>query len=285
MSTTEMIAPRTETAPSHEALAGISLLRWPGAAVATPIVLLHGIGSRAESWLPLARSLAIENTIIAWDAPGYGASMVLPKTTPRIDDYADALAALLRAAGLDEVILIGHSLGALIAARFAATRPRSVRALALLSPALGYGVAPGATLPPTIQARIDDLDRQGPTRFAAARAARLVHEPERNPELVARVRDAMASARQPGYGQAVHALASGDLLADAPKLAMPTLVAVGAEDLVTPPAGARRVHAALPDARGYAEIAHAGHALPQQAPDATARLLRPWLAEVADGQR
>ena len=63
-------------------------------------------------------------------------------------------------------------------------------------------------------------------------------------------------------------LASGRLLDDAERLRVPTDVIVGAEDRVTPPEGARRVHAALRTAaRGrYTALPGLGHALYQQDP-------------------
>ena len=165
--------------------------------------------------------------------------------SPHPSDYADALTQVLDALELGRVILVGHSLGSLFAGSFAATRPSRVAALALLSPALGYRVAAGAALPPNVQSRIDDIERLGPEAFAASRAAKLVYSPETKPEVLARVRSAMAALNKTGYAQAVRALGHGDLLADAARITAPTSVAIGAEDAVTPPAGARALHAAL----------------------------------------
>ena len=73
--------------------------------------------------------------------------------------------------------------------------------------------------------------------------------------------------------QAARALGAGDLLADAASLSMNTLVAVGAHDVITPPANARKLYDALPRPAGYHEIPGAGHALPQENPAAVAGLL------------
>jgi len=178
-------------------------------------------------------------------------------------------------------VLVGHSLGTLFAARFAAAQPARVAALALLSPALGYGITPGSPLPPAIQARIDDLERMGPKSFAAARAARLVSRFVENPAIMAGVERAMSAVRLPGYAQAVWALGAGTLLADAARIAAPALVAVGADDVVTPPANARAVHDALPHPLALELIPRAGHALPQEAPEAVARLLGTLMLENA----
>ncbi|MBI1200885.1 MAG: alpha/beta fold hydrolase [Rhodopseudomonas sp.] len=251
--------------------AGIDFLRRPGPG--TPMMLLHGIGSRADSFMPLINALPADLDVIAWNAPGYGHSQPLGKTAPTPQTYAEALERLLDALDLRRVVLVGHSLGCLFAASFAAHRPDRVAGLALLSPALGYKVAAGAELPPNVQARIDEIEALGPTTFAATRAARLVYNPEAHPQVLEAVRDAMAAVNPAGYAQAVRALGAGDLIADAALIRSATVVAVGAEDVVTPPANARALHAALANAIDYREIADAGHALPQQAPADVAALL------------
>jgi pimeloyl-ACP methyl ester carboxylesterase len=252
-------------------VAGTALLHRQGEG--PTLVLLHGIGSNAESWLPLIGALPPALNVLAWWAPGSGASAPVAPDRPMPEHYAARLAGLLDGLRLQRVAIAGHSLGCLFAARFAAGRPERVAALALLSPALGSRVAGDAPLPPAEQARIDGLVALGPARFAETRAARLVHAPETKPEVLAAVRRAMAAVTLPGYAQAVHALAQGDLLADAARIAAPALVACGAEDLITPPDNARRLHAALPAGSGLHLIPAAGHVLPQEQPAPVAALL------------
>lgn len=253
--------------------AGIAYLRRAGRGAATPLVLLHGIGSNAQSYASLVAALPPAIDAIAWNTPGYAASTPLAETSPTPALYADALARVLDALNLKRVVIAGHSLGCLFAANFAARYAERVAAVALLSPALGYKVAPGAALPDTVQARIDEIVSLGPQAFAEKRAARLVHEPDRKPQVLAAVRAAMAAVHPDGYVQAVRALGAGDLAADCTRIAAPVLVAVGANDVITPPANARSAHAALRNAAGYHEIADAGHALPQEQPAAVANLL------------
>jgi pimeloyl-ACP methyl ester carboxylesterase len=260
--------------------ADIDYRERPGTAPA--LVLLHGIGSNADSFAGIVPFLPADWRVIAWNAPGYGASAPLVQHWPVAADYADALAAFLDRLGIDRVTLVGHSLGALIGAALAAVRPARVERLLLASPALGHGVTPGATLSPAAQARIDDLARFGPAAFAAARAPRLVYRPEENARLVAAVEAGMSKVKRPGYDQASHMLAAGRLLDDARRLKVPTDVIVGEEDVVTPPEGARALHAAIPAAvRGrLVEVPAAGHALYTQAPFAFAQAVAPQATPV-----
>jgi pimeloyl-ACP methyl ester carboxylesterase len=252
---------------------GIEYLERPGSG--ETIVLLHGIWSQAMYFTPHLAQLPRTARVIAWNAPGYGGSEPLEDDWPEARDYAVKLRDLVDALELKAVTLVGHSLGALMAASFAARNTNRVARLVLASPALGHGMMRGAGLSSAAQARIDDLERLGAEDFADARSAKLVHDPEAHPEAVAIVRDAMSKVRLPGYAQAARMLASGRLLDDAERLAVPTDVIVGAGDVVTPPEGARRAHAAIPArARGTLTIVpDAGHALYQQAPAAFAAAL------------
>jgi pimeloyl-ACP methyl ester carboxylesterase len=268
-----MTAQVTINRPSRATAAGIDVLRRSGDAAAASLVLLHGIGSNASSFVPLMMALPADVDVIAWNAPGYAASKPLDQAQPQPGDYAAALARLLDALAIDRIALCGHSLGALFAASFAARYPSRVSALALMSPALGYRVAPGEPLPANVQARIDEIESLDLDTFAAKRAPRLVHVPESKPQIVTAVHNAMAALNRQGYIQAVRALGAGDLLTDAAAISARSCVAVGAEDVITPPANARTALAALAHAVSFHEIAGAGHALPQENPAAAAAIL------------
>ena len=263
----------TVTGLSRAFAGGIAFLRRAGGAKAPTLVLLHGIGSDAASFSALATVMPAAVDVIAWNAPGYGESAPLAEAMPTPRHYADALAKFLDTLQMPRIALAGHSLGALFAGSFAAHYPDRVTALALISPALGYGIAPGGTLPAGVQSRIDEINALGPAVFAKKRAPRLVGDPTARPDVVATVERAMAAVNPRGYIQAVHALGAGTLLSDAKSIRIPVMVAVGARDQITPPASAAQLHAALPRSAGFHQIANAGHALPQEEPNALAALL------------
>jgi pimeloyl-ACP methyl ester carboxylesterase len=268
-----MMGQGTVAGLSREVAGGIGFLRRVGEAKAPTLLLLHGIGSNAASFAALATAMPARMNVIAWDAPGYGDSTPLAAAIPTPRAYADALAKFLDVLELPRIVLAGHSLGALFAGSFAAHYPDRVSALALISPALGYGIVPGGTLPAGVQSRIDEINELGPAAFAKKRASRLVGDPNARPDIVAAVEQAMAAVHARGYVQAVHALGAGQLLSDAKSIHALTIVAVGTCDQITPPANASELHAALPRAAGYHQIANAGHALPQEEPVILAGLL------------
>ncbi len=219
----------------------------------------------------------LDQASLAWDMPGYGASAPLdgPATA---DAYVDRLLAALDALHLRDIVLVGSSLGCVIAGRLMARAPNRALGAVLVGPALGYGVAADAPLPESVQARLDALDREGPEGYAAARAARLIDGPERKPDVLAAVRRAMASLTVAGLAPASRLLASADLLADAARIERPVHVLVGAGDVITPPETARRLGDALGTRlAGFDVVPGAGHALVQEAPvpvaEALARLV------------
>jgi pimeloyl-ACP methyl ester carboxylesterase len=240
-----------------------------------PVVLLHGIGSDGRSFEPLIAALDARHPVVAWDAPGYGASTQLAVDWPDASDYAAAVGRLLAALGISRCIVVGHSLGTLIAARFAVISPDHVATLCLVSPSLGGGVEKGSPLPAAVARRVEDLDRLGAEQFAAARSPLLLADPAGRPDVLQGVVRAMASVRRPGYDQAARMLAGGRMLEDAAKLSVPTAIIVGSQDRITPPENARRVFDTLsPGSRSaYCEIADAGHAVCQEQPAEIARAI------------
>jgi pimeloyl-ACP methyl ester carboxylesterase len=97
------------------------------------LVYVHGAGL-CEEWYPHHAELAKHFTVYAADNPGWGKSDNA-EWMDEIQDYVLFLDALLRTLGLKSPILVGHSLGGLFAAEFAATYTDRLAALALVDAA------------------------------------------------------------------------------------------------------------------------------------------------------
>lgn len=234
--------------------------REAGAPEAPALLLLHGVGSGSLSWAAqLAGLPASGYRVLAWDAPGYGESDPLAAAAPAAADYAEALAAFAAALELDCFALVGHSLGALMAAAFCRL-PGARRAarLVLASPAAGYGSLPEEARLRKTEDRLAAMARLGPYGLAQERAGVLL-SPSAPAEAVEKIRAVMRSLRPEGYGQAVRMLGQADIFADAPHIAVPSLVLCGSADTVTPETGCRRVAAAIPGAR-HESLPRLGHA-------------------------
>lgn len=252
-----------DAAPMHSATMPHGRLEWRESGAGGPLpalVLLHGIGSGAGSWHAQLEAFGSSRRVLAWDAPGYGASAPLATDTPLARDYAAALDQWLDAAGVRDLVLVGHSLGALVAAAWAARPSARLHALVLASPARGYGRAEPAVRAAKYRERVDAIGHLGPEGLAAMRAASLC-APAAPASALATVRASMARVTPRGYAQAAHLLAHDDLaahLAGVDRSRMPVAVLCGALDAVTPPAAC----AALAREAGVAfrELAGLAHA-------------------------
>lgn len=274
--------PRERIALGDGAAVAVRRCGTQGAPVA---VLLHGIGSAGASWLPCARALASTHRVIAWDMPGYGESTPLADADPRAEAYAQRLEGLLQALDVRSCLLVGHSLGAIVAAASAHRQPQRLRALVLLSPAGGYG-APGleADRARVRTERLQTLDRLGVAGLAATRGPTLVQPgaPEAAREWA---QWNMAQLNEAGYRQAVELLCGDDLRRHAP-VAVPVHLHVGDADTVTPPARVRAIASSFgvaPEAVGL--IAGAGHLCAIEQPEAVAQMLRAADAMASEAMR
>ena len=105
------------------------------AAGAPPLVLVHGIGSRAESWWSVLGPLAERFHVYAVDLRGHGGSGK-PGAGYLLDDYAADLGALLDALGLERPFVLGHSLGAMTTMLWAVRQPGRAAKIVLEDPPL-----------------------------------------------------------------------------------------------------------------------------------------------------
>jgi len=138
----------------------LAYLDWGGQGA--PLLLLHGITSSARSWWRVAPALAADGYhVYALDLPGHGESA--ETNDHRIANIAALTGAAIRALGLDQPTLIGHSWGGATALTLAGADPGLLARVVLVDPALrvtaataedrlpfflqGVGDPPEATLP------------------------------------------------------------------------------------------------------------------------------------------
>lgn len=243
---------------------------------ARTIVLLHGISSGAGSWSECARMMAPHARVIAWDAPGYGQSSPLGKAAPSASDYACRLNDLLEALDVEKCLLVGHSLGALMAAAYSSLPASRAEAYVLISPALGYQGARSSQAPRVREGRLKALEELGiegiarnlPDRLLTAKAGELARETVRNNAL---------RLHRAGYTQAVELLCGDDIDRFEPPQDR-TWVYCGDSDIVTTPEQSARY--ALRHGYPFALIPQAGHACYVEQPHEVARILLEAAAKI-----
>jgi pyruvate dehydrogenase E2 component (dihydrolipoamide acetyltransferase) len=108
-----------------------------GSSAGQTVVLLHGFGGDLDNWLFNLGPLAAVADVVALDLPGHGQSAVtLPDAS--VEALARFVAAFLDGLGIERAHLVGHSLGAAIAAQLALDEPERAAGLVLVAPA-GFG--------------------------------------------------------------------------------------------------------------------------------------------------
>jgi pimeloyl-ACP methyl ester carboxylesterase len=99
-----------------------------------PVVLLHGIASSSVTFEYVVPLIADRHRAVSIDLLGFGESVAPEDATFTIEEHVAALRRTLRTMGLRQIVLVGHSLGALVATRYAAAYRREITRLVVVSP-------------------------------------------------------------------------------------------------------------------------------------------------------
>ena len=242
-----------------------------GEGVATPLVLLHGVGSDKGVWAPQLAAFAAERRTLAFDYPGYGESDFMPDATR--DDYARAILAALDALGIGRAHICGLSLGGVVAIALHALAPARCASLILAD---SFAVHPDGQ---AIHDRSVDASRSiGMRALAEARVDSLIGLLA-SPAIRAEVVETMSRIDPAAYALGARAVWLADQVERARAIDVPTLVLVGDEDRITPPALSRQLAELVPGAR-MVTIEGAGHLANLEQPAAFNRAVESFLAEI-----
>jgi pimeloyl-ACP methyl ester carboxylesterase len=232
------------------------------------VVLVHGLASAWPVWFRNISELAAEHRVIAVDLPGFGGSDNFGGRV-EIDHYVDALIRLLDRLEVQRVRMVGHSLGGIIAAQFAAQHPSRTEALVLVA----TGVSPRrwqVLLLRGLAASIVLLNRGRLPLFGVAVRAAMAPAPLRRLLLRPMVRDPAAVSRElavdmmtgagnsPGATAALKAALRAIRQQDLRAVVCPTLIVGGACDRMAPAASLDHLAGVIVGARKEV-MAEAGH--------------------------
>jgi pimeloyl-ACP methyl ester carboxylesterase len=109
-------------------------VRYHVAGEGSPLVLVHGFAGAATNFALLAPLLARTHRVVVLDLPGHGGSAALP-AVPSLAGFADRVAAVAEQESAVPALVVGHSMGGVVALRLAARRPQLVRGLVLAAAA------------------------------------------------------------------------------------------------------------------------------------------------------
>ena len=263
--------------PVKKKIGGVELA-WEEAGTGLPVVLLHAFPLNRRMWKRQQGELASRYRVITPDFRGHGQSS-LPGEDSTMERLAADIRSLLDALGLKRVVLGGLSMGGYAAFAFFLHYPERVAALILAD------TRPQADTEEGRQARHElarVAENEGSTLVADRMLPKLLAPStrERQPAVVAAVREMILSTPPAGIARALRGMAarpdSTELL---PAIKCPTLVLVGQEDALTPPAVAEAMAKKIPGAQ-LEVIPGAGHLSNLEQPARFTRLLDHFLARV-----
>lgn len=242
------------------------------------LVFLHGVSGGSAGALDLLPRITPPGWRgLAWDMPGYGASA--PMAVTDFDSYALALQGLLDMAGLEQAVLVGHSMGGMIALHSAARFPERIAGLVLACCTPAFGAPAGPLQQAFLARRIGPLDEGASMEELAVELIPTMVGPGGDPLVVRDAVELMARIPPASYRAAMHALVQFDQRAALPRLGMPALVLAGHFDQVSTPLVVRRMAERMPSAT-YLEM-DAGHLAPFEEPEAFAAAVQAFLGDTA----
>jgi pimeloyl-ACP methyl ester carboxylesterase len=227
-----------------------------GPANGPPVVLVHGLGGRAEDWAKLAPPIAKAGyRVYLPDLPGYGQSEWPPDFSYSIPDEAKVVLAFFDVVGLHRADLGGWSMGGWIVQLVAAEHPDRVNSLMLFD-AAGLHVQPAwdtQLFTPVTPAQLDKLDTlltPHPPRVPGFVARDILHFSRKHAWVIRRALNLMLQVKD----------TTDDLL---PTMKMPVLLIWGENDRIIPLDQGETMHRLIPHSR-LAVIPNCGHLAPNE---------------------
>jgi pimeloyl-ACP methyl ester carboxylesterase len=241
-----------------------------------PVVMLHGYPFNRTMWREQSEALSNSFRVIMPDLRGLGETEALADEPATMNEMAQDVAALLDQLGIDRAMLCGLSMGGYVAFAFTRRFPLRVRALVLADTRAQADTDEARrvreeqarkALEEGMSAICDELLQKSLT--PATHYAR--------PDIVERVREMILSTKPEGAAAALRGMAArSDQTQFLPNIIAPTLIFVGSEDRITPPADAEVMRREIRGSR-LEIIPGAGHVSNLERPEEFNRALLEFL--------
>lgn len=236
----------------------------------TTVLLLHGIGGGKSIWGDGAsgtvQALALAGfDAAALDLPGYGESPMPAALT--LATMVDAVEAFIHTLGARQTVLVGHSMGGMLAQELVRRAPVLVQGLVLACTSASFGKADGAWQAAFLKSRLAPLDAGlGMAGMAASLVPGLM-SPAASVHAGAVAKALMAALPEATYRAALHAIAGFDRRESLALIKVPTLCLAAEHDTTAAPDVMQRMAARIPSAH-YVCLRGAGHIANLEQPQA-----------------
>jgi len=242
------------------------------------LLFLHGIGGNRHSFDDQLPDFADRWRCVAWDMPGYGGSPLPDKLT--FPMMADALANLMAHLNETTAVVVGHSMGGMVAQEFVAQHPDEVRALVLSATSPAFGKPGGDWQKEFLAARLAPLDQgKTPADFADELVAGMFGD-KRDPAAMKRAVACMAALPAATYRAALTCIVGFDRRDALGRIDCPTLCLAADKDTNAPPVVLEKMAQKIPNGR-YVCMPGLGHLANFEEPAAFNDIVRDFLLREA----
>ena len=251
------------------------VISYREAGTGVPVVILHGLGGRSESWVPQYEALSDKYRVIGWDAPGYNESSEMPEQEPMIQDYGRIAKCFVDAMALDRFHLVGHSVGTCISAYLHKAHPEQLISLTLAEAVIGNGSDTKESQDAAIAARKKDFEDLGPVEVAKKKTPNSLSS---NADLAA-IQAAIAFASKvkvDGHLKLAAALIRCNIFDFITPLACPAMIIAGSDDRSAPPEFVKKIAESYPGIN-HQIIDGIGHQIAFEKPEKFINLLNEHL--------
>lgn len=257
-------------------------MRVSGAPGAQPLVLAHGFGCDQHMWRLVAPHFEDAFTVVTFDHVGAGgsdASAYDPVRHGSLQGYADDVLAIVRELDLRDVVLVGHSVSAMVAVLAAVAEPDRFAKLVLVAPSPRYvdddGYTGGFT-EADVAELLDSLDSNY-LGWSSTMAPVIMGNPDR-PELGAELTASFCRADPEIARRFARVTFLSDNRADLAGVTTPTLVLQCTDDVIAPVSVGEHVRDAIPGAQ-MVLLDATGHCPHLSAPEATTAAIAAFLRD------
>lgn len=242
-----------------------------------PILLIHGFPLDSSMWDAQAAFLRARGlTVLTPDLPGFNNTPPLPPDRSSIDDFAEFIRDQILALPGKRAMVGGFSMGGYILLSLLNHHPE------LVSASLFFDTRADADLPEARQARLDSIQRITSGDIDGFFDASLTRMLRKKPDPAIKSRARAIMQRQPAATVIAAQLAMARRRSHThllPEITVPTMIVVGAEDVITPPSVALNMQSHMPHAM-VVQVVNAGHLAVLEQADAVNGHLAAFLATV-----
>jgi sigma-B regulation protein RsbQ len=248
---------------------------------ARPIVFVHGFGCDQAMWRFVAPDFEVDHRVVLFDHVGAGRSDLTaydPEKYGSLRGYAGDIVEVCRELELRDVVLVGHSVSAMIGVLALQEAPELFGALVMIGPNPRYiddGDYVGGFSRADIVGLLDALDSNH-LGWSAQMAPVIMGNHPDNPELAEELTNSFCRTDPEIARQFAGVTFLSDNRADLATVAVPTLVLQCSEDVIAPDVVGRYVHQAVPGSR-FTQLAAVGHVPHLSAPKETTAAIRDFL--------